>query len=315
MAGGGDLGFYIGSYTTDADATSFLTDRGYSQCRGYIYWNSAESALKVWNGAGWVSLVQNIFDGVSVKSYTGVVQQAAGTYYVAGFYEAADADANLNQGALSQAYGTANIAYGAHAFIVAGGAGTVDTGTVAIRVTGTSVDDQGNRTASDTEDIVADITTLSLNQYVETTKKWIGQVTFSLVETVGDPTTYSVDFNYGFAKYEDMWNRDFQVQFFEAVGNAGANDSSFDLEFLLHDGTGWTYAATGFAPGGTVIASLGTDYSTEHEIASGEYFAWKRDNLATNIEGSADEGFVIRITAGANNSVEYVSCNVGVAAQ
>jgi hypothetical protein len=53
MAGGGDLGFYIGSYTSDANATAFLTGRGYTQARGYIYWDSVTSQLKVWDGSAW----------------------------------------------------------------------------------------------------------------------------------------------------------------------------------------------------------------------------------------------------------------------
>ncbi len=53
MAGGGDLGFYIGSYTSDANATAFLTGRGYTQARGYIYWDSVASQLKVWDGSAW----------------------------------------------------------------------------------------------------------------------------------------------------------------------------------------------------------------------------------------------------------------------
>jgi hypothetical protein len=56
MAGGGDLGFYIGSYTTDANATAFLTGRGYTQAKGYLYYDSTMSVLKVWDGTNWVAL-------------------------------------------------------------------------------------------------------------------------------------------------------------------------------------------------------------------------------------------------------------------
>jgi hypothetical protein len=63
MAGGGDLGFYIGSYdgtggggTPDADATLFLTSRGYTQSRGYEYWDSLNSLYKKWNGAAWLTV-------------------------------------------------------------------------------------------------------------------------------------------------------------------------------------------------------------------------------------------------------------------
>jgi hypothetical protein len=53
MAGCGDLGFYIGSYTSDANATAFLTSRGYTQALGYEYWDSVNSQLKKWDGTGW----------------------------------------------------------------------------------------------------------------------------------------------------------------------------------------------------------------------------------------------------------------------
>jgi hypothetical protein len=63
MAGGGDLGFYIGSYdgtggggTPDADATLFLTSRGYTQARGYEYWDSTNSVMKKWDGTNWQQL-------------------------------------------------------------------------------------------------------------------------------------------------------------------------------------------------------------------------------------------------------------------
>jgi hypothetical protein len=63
MAGGGDLGFYIGAYdgtggggTPDGDATLFLTSRGYTQARGYEYWDSLNSLYKKWNGAAWLTV-------------------------------------------------------------------------------------------------------------------------------------------------------------------------------------------------------------------------------------------------------------------
>jgi hypothetical protein len=122
---------------------------------------------------------------------------ASGDYWAAGYYDAPAADVTLNQASTTQTYGTANTAYGAHAFIVAGGAGTVDTGQVGLRVTGTSITDAAVRTTSDTEVLTTDITTLSLHEYIETEKKWIGTVTFELYTVSGTPTTYSVDVNYG----------------------------------------------------------------------------------------------------------------------
>jgi hypothetical protein len=56
MAGGGDLGFYIGAYANDAAATAFLTGRGYTQARGYEYYDSTNSVMKKWDGSNWQQL-------------------------------------------------------------------------------------------------------------------------------------------------------------------------------------------------------------------------------------------------------------------
>jgi hypothetical protein len=53
MAGGGDLGFYIGAYANDAAATAFLTGRGYTQARGYEYYDTNTAQVKKWDGAAW----------------------------------------------------------------------------------------------------------------------------------------------------------------------------------------------------------------------------------------------------------------------
>jgi hypothetical protein len=247
----------------------------------------------------------------AVKSYsfstTGI---GTGDYYIAGFYEAADADANLTQASTTQTFGTANAPYAAHPFIVAGGAGTVDTGQVGLRVSGTKIDDSGTRTASFTEVLTDDITTLSTNDYIEAAK-FIGTVTFELYVVSGTPTTYSLDFNYGTAKYEDIGNRKFTVVDFENVGLAGANDSSFNIELLKHSTTGWTYAATGFVPGDGSVCDMSSDTAPEDNLANGQPFAYKRANLNTVIDGTASEGIVIKVTVSQNNSVRYMSSHIG----
>lgn len=235
----------------------------------------------------------------------------AGTYHIAGFYEAPAADVTLNQGSTTQTYGTANNPYAAHPFIVAGGAGTVDTGQVGLRVTGTSITDLGVRTASDTDVITDDITTLSLNDFLET-KKFLGTVTFELYVVSGTPTTYSLDFNYGFAKYEDVGNRDFWVADIEVVGLAGANDTTFDVELLHHQATGWTYSATAFVPGSDMLAGFRDDMAPEANLATGESFAWKHTEINEFIHGNDSEGIVIRITAGATNSARIANAHVRV---
>jgi hypothetical protein len=248
--------------------------------------------------------------GIVYKSFS-LQTDASGSDYIAGFYDFDNADANLTQASLTVTYGSSTNPYAAHASIVAGGAGTVDTGVVGLRVTGTSIDDDGVRTPADSETIVGDITALSLNQYVEG-KKWIGAVTFELFVVSGAPTTYSLDFNYGFAKYEDFGNNDFTVEHFEVVGRAGGNDSNFGVTLFLHGTAGWTYAATGFTPGGTALADLGTDHVTEDDLNNGEYFAYKRSNLNTLVNGADSQGIVICAATSVGQAVEYMDAHVGV---
>jgi len=195
----------------------------------------------------------------------------AGTYYTdGGFYKAPAAHKAFNQGALTQTYGTANTAYGAHAFIVCGGAGTVNTGVVGIRVTGSSITDAGVYTASDTETLSADITGLALNQYVETSKKWVGTVTFTLYTVSGSPTTYSLNANYGYAKYEDIGNRDLTVVGVQIVGRCGATDTAADMSIIPHISTGWVYSAAAFVPGSTPLATFRTDNPTKNTLTNAE---------------------------------------------
>jgi hypothetical protein len=188
----------------------------------------------------------------------------------------------------------------------------VDAGAVGLRVTGTSIDDDGVRTTSDSEILTSDITALATDQYLETSKKWLGTATFELFIVSGSPTTYSLDFNYGFSKYEDFGNNDFTVQHFELIGKAGSNDSGFNAALFLHSSAGWTYAATGFEPGGTSIAVLGTDYGTDDNITNGDYFAYKRANLSQFVDGSDSQGIVILVETSTGQAIEFLDAHVGV---
>jgi hypothetical protein len=236
----------------------------------------------------------------------------AGTFYRGGFYDVSTTDANLTQASTTQTYGTASVAYSAHPFIVAGGAGTVDAGVVGLRVTGTSIDDNGTRTPSDADTILTDITSVALNEYYEA-KKYLGTVTYELIIISGSPTTYSFDFNYGYAKYEDAGNRDFYVAGIEIVGLAGSNDTGFDIELLFHKSTGWTYASTGFVPGDGAVARWSTDMAPEDNLGNGIDFAWKRANLNQFINGDDSEGVLFRITTGSGNSVQSMDMHITVA--
>lgn len=245
------------------------------------------------------------------KSYN-VTTQGLGAnpdVYAAGYYEAPAADADLTQGSTTQPLGTANKSEAAHAFLVASGAGSTDGSDLVITVTGISITDAGVRTTSDSEIIVADATAMSTDEYFETTKKWLGQVTYTLSSTAG--STFSATFNYGFCKYEDIGNRDFTLTDLEVVGLAGANDTTFDVVLFHHSSTGWTYHATAFAPGGTKICQLSTDHSSDDQLIASEHFAYKRAGLSTSISGSASEGILVLVQSSANNAVEYANIHIG----
>lgn len=246
------------------------------------------------------------------KSYTGTTQGVGnGAFFLAGFYEAPATDANLTQASATQVYGSANNAYAAHAFVVAGGAGTVDTGVVGLRVTGTRIQDDGTRTASYQDVLSTDITTLSANDYLEGVK-FNGQVTFELYVVSGTPTTYSLDFNYGTAKYEDFGNHNFQITDIDAVGLAGATDAGFDIELIHHKATGWIYSAAAFVPGPPALVKMSTDHGTERSAVNGVSFAYKRAALITEVTGSDSEGLLIRFTTTVNNAIEYMDAHIGV---
>jgi hypothetical protein len=249
--------------------------------------------------------------GTGSKSYSFTqANVGSGVYYSGGFYDAAGIDATLTQSALTAPFGTANAPYAAHAFAVFAGGGTVDTGVVGLRVRGVSIDDDGVQVADDTQIITEDITAPVLNDYLETAKKWLGAIQFELYTVSGTPTAYSVTFNYGLAKYEDLNNKDFTVTGVEVVGTAGANDALFDIELLHHKPTGWTYAATGFVAGNGNIATWAGDMAPYDNLANGESFAWKRTDLNTFVDGDGPEGIMFRISANQNNSVQSMDIHL-----
>lgn len=255
----------------------------------------------------------------SFKSYA-IAPASAGTTFFAGFYHGEINDSNLTQAAPTGAHGSVNQPEAARAFWVSGGAGSASggAGTVTIVVSGTSITDAGVRTGSDSEVIVPDITATSLNEYFQTDTKWIGTVTFTLTCTGGcTHTTFNADGNIGHAKFEDFGNSGrlgFTVTDFEIVGQAGANDTGFDVDLVHHDCTNWTYAATGFVPGNGDIASLDTDYGAESDLTNGEFFAYKRDNLNTDVDTAAacKQGILGKVVTGANNAIDFATAHIGV---
>jgi len=256
--------------------------------------------------------VNRLQRGFVAKSYSftsnGV---SSGIYYVAGFYDAPVADVTLTQASKTQAYGDANNPYAAHGFIVGKGGASVDIGDVGIKVVGTSITDAGVRTTSDEEILSDNITEIEADEYLETSKKWIGAISFELYDASGSPTTYTMDCNYGFCKYEDFGNVDFTLAGIEAVGVSGATDGDFDLEVIHHTDAGWTYHASAFVPGGASLAKMSTTHSTESDLASGENFAWKIVGQNDFVEGSASEGVLVKITTGQNATIQAMDMHLG----
>jgi hypothetical protein len=237
---------------------------------------------------------------------------SSGTFYASGFYAAPVADANLTNASTTVSYGTANSPTGVHMFLVAGGAGTTNAGTVSIVVSGTSITSAGVRTAADTEIIVADITTMALNKYYETTKRWLGTVTYTLTPA-GGATVYAADFNYGKCAYDSLDSRKFSIKQIEMFGRAGANDTGFDIQVLHHKATGWIYSAAAFVPGTTPVCSLVGDYGIDNDLVSNERFTYDR-SLNQPIDGTIGEGFLIRIVTTANKAVEFMDIGTYVEA-
>jgi len=215
---------------------------------------------------------------------------ASGDYYFGGFYKHGGTHDDFS-GVVN--FGSANVSYAAHFFVVLG-ASTVDE--LTIHVTGTSINDNGDRATSDTEDIVIPTLT-SVNAYFETSKKWLGQI--SVTVTGGT----AKDCNYGFSKYWDNNNNAFQLIGLEVTGLAGASDTGIEIRLIHHTSSGWTYNA-GSSAVPAVLASMSTDHSTESRVASGEEFAWKRSNLDTSVAGGDSEGTIFFITTTVNDAVE-----------
>ncbi len=244
-----------------------------------------------------------------VKSYTFISKKlTSGEAFNAGFYKYSATDANLTNAAATVTLGGANLAYGAFAFLVYGG-GSTDGNTVTITVTGTSITPTGVRTISDSEILfTGPIVNLTINDYKQTIKKWIGQITYTLTS---DGVNFTFDMNYGLAQYENNGEIDFTLNKINVHGVAQAAEAGLDIELLHHKAAGWTYAAVGFVAGNTPIASLATDYNTELVLADGEPFAWERTGLNTNIVASNEEGILLRITTTTSDSIRYMNNHIG----
>jgi len=215
---------------------------------------------------------------------------SSGVNYIGGFYDFAASANDFNP---STTHGVANTSYAAHFMLVqAVGAGGGDT---TIRVTGTSINDLAVRTTGDTEDIVVDDAGAA-GAYYETVKKWLGQVT---IAKISGPDLLC---NYGFCKYWDNANTDFNVNACEAVWLGGGNDNSPNILLRHHTDAGWTYNAGAAPTPPTAIADMNTDHVTEIQVRNDEEGAWKRTNLDVDVNGSASEGIIVEIFTNNNQT-------------
>jgi hypothetical protein len=220
-----------------------------------------------------------------------------GTYYIAGFY-VHGSTSFIPAGGTT--LGSANTAYAAHAFLVLGATST----DMVVRVTGTSITENGIRVASDFEDI--DTSSGVLNDYFETQKKWIGQVSYSLQSGTG------VVINNGLCKYWDNQNSDFRITGLEVTGQAGSNDSAPNFRLYRHSPRGWTFNAGDEATPPTPIADMQSDYETEYQFSNGQPFAWKRIGLSEEIAGNGDEGIICQIVTTSNKAVEILNWTLSI---
>lgn len=266
--------------------------------------DNSEYGLNVEN-VGYIDNRKIITEGnrLVVRSYAFAQYATENINYIAGFYEYSATSATLTIGGIvTQVFGSANAAKGAHAFVVASGPGGTD---LVLTVSGTSITDEGIRTTSDSEIIVADTDQATANQYFETTKKWLGTITYTLTGAAG-----SFAFNYGFCAYEDFENMDFTVMELKFEGKAAASESDTDIIFWHHQPSGWTYSAGAFQPTPTVICSMATDYGVDTEIYASQYLKYKRVNLNHFVNGAGSEGIVIGFVQTGNNAILYGTFSV-----
>ena len=234
---------------------------------------------------------------------------AANPLYLGGMYEAPAADANLLQTGTTVTVGDANAFHSAHAFAVIGGTPLTNGSIITLTLSGVSINDAGERNGTDTEVIYTGaIAGLTTDLYLESTKKWLGTVTYTISS---DGSIFNLDFNYGLCKYNDFGNRQFYLDGFEFEVMSLAATPGVEIEFLHHKVTGWTYNATAFVPGSTALYKLTTDVSAaDNLIGADKKVFWKRADMSNLISGDGSEGFIIRVTPDAVNDVGLIVGNI-----
>jgi hypothetical protein len=212
------------------------------------------------------------------------------TIYLGGYYELGPTSNDFDPALTG--IGSPDNSAAAHVFIVIG---AVPVSTTTIRVSGVSIDDEGNRNGSDSEDITVP-TDASVSDYFETSKKWLGEVTIDHISGT------IIECNFGFAKYFDNENTDFTITGIEATWWGGADDSGADILLRHHKTSGWTYNAGSTPTPPTALASMSTDHGTEDNVKNAESGAWKRVDLNQAVDGSGSEGVIIELQQGVSNT-------------
>jgi hypothetical protein len=249
-----------------------------------------------WVGA-WVLMANLEFDTMPV-----VDSAASGSNYIGGFYNLTLASTTLTIGAVvTRTLGTALNATGARALCVVSGPSA---GATVLTVTGISIDDSGVLNPADSEILIPNCAVIAANAYFQTSKKWLGQITYTLS---GGAPGNALSFNYGFVRSKSNNNSNFMLRGLVFFALGGATDTGINLELIHHKLTGWTYSAAAFTyPVANRIIMLSTDYGANTRIASGIYINWRRTNLTTAIAGlTGGEGYLLRLTTTTNNALRW----------
>jgi hypothetical protein len=243
-------------------------------------------------GHGGISGIQTL--GLA-RSWSYQTNAAVG--YVGGFYDNASGADDFSP---AVTWGVASSSHSAHVYVVTG---AVPSGRVVIRVSGHSIDDSGAHNHTDVDDIVIPNGTPA-GTYFEV-KKFLGTVTIETVE--GTP----IPCNYGWSKYYDANNQDFEIVGLECLWESDSTDPNSDIELIHHKKHGWTYNAGGEAEPPPAVVSRAVDLDTENNNHIGPS-AWKRVGLGLKIHGNDSEGVVFRIKSGSTGigSLSYRMLNV-----
>jgi len=213
---------------------------------------------------------------------------STGTFYAGGFYIFGSSNNDFSP---SVNFGTANVSYAAHFFVVLG---EVAVDEITITITGTKINDLGVRSVGTATLTIPDASVA--DTYFETPEKWIGLVA---VETTAGTAK---NCNYGFCKYWDNNNNNFRVVGSEATWLAGANDNAPNILIRHHKDTGWAYNAGAEPTPPTALADMQTDHNTEFKTAINVNGSWKRSNLNQKILGGDSEGTIIEVVNTANKA-------------